>query len=116
MFRRFDNAACCKAPACGFNEMDVMHVQSGCVCGQNPCTCRGAMQHNDMHRDMVNGPIVEPKQVRVEHRDIIHPVEHICPIETKIINHHIYKHSYRPCYETVCEEQVSHVGNTGCCR
>ena len=48
-------------------------------------------------------PIVEAPCERVCHREICHNVEHIQPIKTRIINHHIYHHTYKPCY-TCCEE------------
>ena len=51
-------------------------------------------------------PIYECPQVRCCHREIIHLVPHIQPIETKIINHHIYKHTFSPHY-TCCEENVA---------
>lgn len=40
---------------------------------------------------------------RVCHREICHHVPHICPINTKVVNHHIYRHTYTPQY-TCCEE------------
>lgn len=40
---------------------------------------------------------------------------HIMPCNTRIINHHIYRHSYRPEY-TYCEENVcENVYDRGCC-
>lgn len=36
---------------------------------------------------------------------------HVCPIRTRIINHHIYRHTYRPEY-SCCEENV--VSNIQC--
>ena len=53
--------------------------------------------------DCMNSPIVEPIKERICHREFIHEVPHICPINTRIINHHIYKHTYTPSY-TCCEE------------
>ena len=50
-------------------------------------------------------PIHECPQERVCHRYICYEVPHIMPCNTKIINHHIYKHTYTPCY-TCCEENV----------
>ena len=39
----------------------------------------------------------------------------VCPINTRIINHHIYKHTYSPCY-TCCEEnEVSNIEEGNCC-
>ena len=40
---------------------------------------------------------------RVCHREIHHHVPHVCPINTRIVNHHIYNHTYTPQY-TCCEE------------
>ena len=63
-------------------------------------------------------PIMEPGTENCVHRTICHEVEHICPINTRIINHHVYKHVYKPCY-TCCEEnQVCHIneGNCNCFR
>lgn len=48
-------------------------------------------------------PIYECPCERVCHREINHMVRHIQPINTRIINHHVYRHSYEPCY-TCCEE------------
>ncbi len=48
-------------------------------------------------------PIYECPCERVCHREINHQVRHIQPVNTRIINHHIYRHSYEPCY-TCCEE------------
>lgn len=48
-------------------------------------------------------PIYEPMQERICHKEFVHEVPHICPINTRVINHHIYRHTYTPCY-TCCEE------------
>lgn len=50
-------------------------------------------------------PVYECPQERVVNRQFVHEVPHIVPINTRIINHHIYRHSYSPCY-TCCEENV----------
>ena len=50
-------------------------------------------------------PIYECPQERVCHRYICYEVPHIMPCNTRIINHHIYKHTFRPEY-TCCEENV----------
>ena len=61
------------------------------------------------------GPIIEPMRERVVNRTIEHTVQHICPIRTKIINHHVFKHMYRPDY-SCCEENVcSNVQCGSCC-
>ena len=40
---------------------------------------------------------------------------HVCPIHTKIINHHVYKHTYRPSYTCSEENTVSNVQCGSCC-
>lgn len=62
---------------------------------------------------MVCPPVYECPQERVIHREIMHEVPHVCPINTRIVNHHIYRHTYSPCY-TCCEEnEICNV--TDCC-
>ena len=61
-----------------------------------------------------NNPIVEPMQERCIHRTIMHEVNHVCPIRTKIINHHVYRHTYRPEYSCCEENTVSNIDNGGC--
>ena len=61
------------------------------------CGC-GCDMNNNMNMDMNynynmnNCPIMEPAIEKCVQKDIYHEVEHICPINTKIINNHIYKH------------------------
>lgn len=63
----------------------------------------------------VQGPIIEPGRERVVQRNIIHEVKHICPMNTKIINNHIFKHTYEPRY-TCCEENTcTNVQCGSCC-
>jgi hypothetical protein len=59
-------------------------------------------------------PIVEPMQEKCVHRTIVHEVNHVCPIRTKIINHHVYRHTYRPEYSCCEENVVSNIDNGGC--
>lgn len=49
------------------------------------------------------------------HRTIVHEVPHVCPIQTKIINHHVYKHTYRPQYSCSEENTVTNVQCGSCC-
>lgn len=60
-----------------------------------------------------NMPIYECPCERVVHREICHEVPHIVPINTKIINHHIYKHTYTPCYTCTEENEVCNI-TEGC--
>ena len=56
--------------------------------------------------------VCECPQERCCKRDIHHCIEHIVPINTKIINHHIYHHVYKPVY-TCTEENICSQDN--CC-
>ncbi len=63
--------------------------------------------------DMMN-PIVEPGRERIVNRTFVHEVPHICPINTRIINNHVYKHTYQPRY-TCCEENTCTNVQCGSC-
>lgn len=60
-------------------------------------------------------PVYECPEERCVHREIIHDVQHIKPIHTKIVNHHIYRHSFTPCYSCCEENVVENVFNNPCC-
>ena len=47
--------------------------------------------------------VCEMPREKVCHRYFCYDVPHIVPCNTRIINHHIYKHTYVPQY-TCCEE------------
>ena len=55
-----------------------------------------------------------PVQERVVHRTFVHEVPHVCPIRTRIINHHVYKHTYRPEYSCCEENEVSNIECGSC--
>ena len=60
-------------------------------------------------------PIMECPQERCCHRYICHEVPHVIPCNTRIINHHVYKHTFTPAY-TCCEEnEYSNVYEPRCC-
>ena len=67
---------------------------------------------------MGNYPTMEcgnaPRE-RVVHRTFVHEVPHTCPIHTRIINHHVYKHTYRPVYTCSEENVCSNVECGSCC-
>ncbi len=58
-------------------------------------------------------PIYECPEERCVHKQIIHEVNHIKPINTRIINHHIYRHTYTPCYTCTEENEVCNVNACG---
>ena len=51
---------------------------------------------------------------RVVHRTFVHEVPHTCPVHTRIVNHHVYRHTYRPVY-TCSEENVCSNVQCGSC-
>lgn len=60
-------------------------------------------------------PIMECPQERCCHRYICHEVPHVIPCNTRIINHHVYRHTFTPAY-TCCEEnEYSNVYEPRCC-
>ena len=60
-------------------------------------------------------PIYECPEEKVCHRYICYDVPHIKPCNTRIINHHIYRHTFIPCY-TCCEENVvENIYGPKCC-
>ena len=59
-------------------------------------------------------PIIEPMQERQVHRTIMHEVPHVCPMRTKVINHHVFRHTYQPSY-SCCEVNTCSTINCGSC-
>ena len=63
------------------------------------------MNYNFMEPQTIQ-PIIEPMQERIVNKTIVHQVPHICPINTRIINNHVYKHTYCPRYTCCVENRV----------
>lgn len=60
-------------------------------------------------------PIYEMPRENVCHRYFNYEVPHIMRCNTRIINHHVYKHTFIPEY-TCCEEnEVCNVYDNNCC-
>lgn len=70
---------------------------------------------NYQGQSMMCPPIEECPQERVCHRYLCYEVPHIMPCNTKIINHHVYRHTYTPYYTTCEENVVSNVYDRKCC-
>lgn len=62
----------------------------------------------------VGQTLYEPMQERVVNRTFVHEVPHVCPMRTRIINHHIFRHTYRPEY-SCCEQNVVSQEQCGSC-
>lgn len=61
-------------------------------------------------------PINEGVRERCVHRTFVHEVPHVCPIHTRVVNHHVYRHTYRPAYTCSEENVVSNVQCGSCCQ
>ena len=75
--------------------------------------------NNDMMQTgmgYMSNPINEAVQERVVNRTFVHEVPHVCPIHTRIINHHVYKHTYRPSYTCSEENVCSNIQCGSCCQ
>ena len=72
--------------------------------------------NNHYGPSMMNAPMPcnNGVQERVINRTFVHEVPHTCPIHTRIINHHVYKHTFRPVY-TCSEENVCSNVQCGSC-
>ncbi len=71
---------------------------------------------NQGNNAMMGAPMNEGVQERVINRTFVHEVPHVCPIHTRIINHHVYKHTYRPAYTCSEENVCSNVQCGSCCQ
>ena len=69
-----------------------------------------------MPQQNMMGNMNEGVQQRVINRTFVHEVPHTCPIHTRIINHHVYKHTYRPIYTCSEENTVSNIQCGSCCQ
>lgn len=69
--------------------------------------------NNENNNYMPNSTGVQEKVV---HRTFVHEVPHTCPIHTRIINHHVYKHTYKPVYTCSEENVCSNVQCGSCCQ
>ncbi|MBQ4583867.1 MAG: hypothetical protein IJA94_03155 [Bacilli bacterium] len=70
---------------------------------------------NNSYPGVVCPPVYECPQERVCHRYICHEVPHIQPCNTKIVNHHVYRHTFTPCYSCCEENVISNVYDRKCC-
>ena len=59
-------------------------------------------------------PVMECPQERVCHRQMCYDVPHVIPVNTRIINHHIYRHTYQPMYTCTMEDEVCNVYDNKC--
>lgn len=72
------------------------------------------MMGSCQNKSHMHKPVCCPVQERCIHKTILHEVPHICPIRTRVINHHVYKHTYHPEYSCQEENVVSNVQCGSC--
>ena len=61
-------------------------------------------------------PIIEQPIERCVRRDFCHEIQHVCPIHTRIINNHIFRHTYVPHYTCSEENICSNIDQGSCCQ
>ncbi len=82
------------------NEMENTGMNMGMSgCCNSGCTCP---------------PVMECPQERIVNREMNYEVPHIIPVNTRIINHHVYRHTYQPMYTCTSEDTVSNVYDNKC--
>ena len=73
-------------------------------------------ENKGMDYGMQSGPVIEAGRERCIQRNIVHEVKHICQINTKIINNHIFRHTYQPHYTCSEENVVTNQQCGSCCQ
>lgn len=85
-------------------------------CGMMPqCQCMPEENPMDGQCGCAMDPIVEAPIEKCVKRDIFHEVQHVCPVHTKVINNHIYRHTYVPQYSCSEENVVCNMDQGSCC-
>lgn len=83
--------------------------------GYNMNSCCNMNMMGETMPGVVCPPIYECPRETVCHRYICHEVPHIEPCHTRIINHHIYRHTFTPTYSCCEENEVQNVYERRCC-
>ncbi len=96
------------------NEMNI-NMSSGMNMGMESCGCMPQNSCCGMPQNMMCPPVMECPQVRCCHRVINYEVPHIIPCHTKMINHHVYRHTYKPCFSYSEENESSEIYGPNCC-
>lgn len=78
-----------------------------------PCNCRGPRQC-EQPKPCIEREVVEPTVTNCVEREFYHEVPHVVPVHTHVVNKHIYKHTYTPCF-TCSEENVVCDMGPDCC-
>lgn len=102
------NSRCCEKPTVNYSEQPAMTMEDGKM-------DMGMNMDMNMNMGMSCAPIYECPQERVCHTHTMINVPHIVPVNTRIINHQVYRHTYTPCYTSCYETEVSNIYDNNCC-
>ncbi len=119
-----NNRGCDTMQAEYFNQQSVSdgaNMSYAASMGSMGMDCCAAMPNvmpqmmNETMPGVVCPPVYECPRETVVNRYICHEVPHIMPCNTRIINHHIYRHTYTPTYSCCEENEVQNVYERRCC-
>ena len=96
-----------------YNSDYFQNVNESSINGNNNSVNQDMDINVNMNMNQM-GNSLNGNRERVIHRTFVHEVPHTCPIHTRVINHHVYKHTYRPVY-TCSEENVCSNVQCGSC-
>ncbi len=114
-----------KSNACERDNMQMNYEQSTQMSyGTNNCGCNmstGSINPCPMpscppSQTCCCQPITECPQNQVCHRVINYEVPHLMPMNTTVVNHHIYNHTYTPIYSYNEVDEVENVYNRCNCK
>lgn len=101
-------------PFDGDIDININNTTSNMNMNENTNTNFNMNSNDGFVMGEMSQPIIEPGRERCVQRNIYHEVRHVCPINTKIINNHIYRHTYQPRY-TCSEENIITNQQCGSC-
>lgn len=70
--------------------------------------------YDNQMNNIMQEPVYECPCENVVNREINYEIRHIKPIHTRIINHHVYHHTYSPCYTCSEENEICNVYDNNC--
>ena len=95
-----------------YNSQYFQNVNESNITGDNNTVTQDMDVNVNMNMNQMSSGVRE----RVVHRTFVHEVPHTCPIHTRIVNHHVYKHTYKPVYTCSEENVCSNVQCGSCCQ
>ena len=98
------------------NDIDINITNQNVNTNMNTNEMMGGYEMGGCSQSMMSAPIMETPRERCVYRNIVHEVPHVCPINTRIINNHIYRHTYQPRYTCSEENVVTNQQCGSCCQ